>query len=68
MVFSSSDVAFEAARRGQRLTADGVRKAAREHRLQSSLVTVGGQRLFAADAVDAWLVSRALRRRGSSGG
>ena len=65
-IYTSADIAFEAARRGQKVGADAIRKAARAHRITPVAVTVGGVRLYDAAAVEEWLTNR--RRRGGSGG
>ena len=68
-VFTPADVSFYAAtQKGQRVTADAVRKAVRAHRLVPSVVSVGGISLFTQSVVEAWLSSRQERRRGRGSG
>lgn len=58
----SADVACEANRRGDSLTAAGVRLAAASQRLRVAAVTPRGQRLFAREEVERYLAERARRR------
>ena len=59
---TSADVAAEAVRRGDSLTPDAVRQAARARRLLPCAVTVGGVRLYSLEDVERWLAERAQRR------
>lgn len=61
-LYSSSDIAAEACRRGDRLTPDAVRLAARVGRLTATATTGTGQRLYSADAVERYLRARAAQR------
>jgi hypothetical protein len=68
-LFTSADVAYAAAQRGQRITADGIRAAAAAGRLSPYATTQGGVRLFTEEVVDAFLEARRTRQRrtGSTG-
>lgn len=59
---TTSDVAAEAIRRGDRLTPDAIRRATRAGRIIPAVVTERGQRLYERETVERWLAERAARR------
>jgi hypothetical protein len=66
-IFTVNDVCYEAARRGQRISGDGIRRAADGGRLQTFAVTERGVRLFDEAGVERWLATRQASGRSRTG-